>query len=376
MKFGKHHSTVIPELGAPVAVRNGLASLTSGTQEWHAQNPVSWVPARKRRKQIATRSGSANVRDDSVLGRVAIAVFAFALSASTALAGSWSASERLEVARAGLAAAAVGDLVYVGGGAAAGDPANAFDVFDGTKESWRPLPALPKGLMNFAMAATGRFVYLAGGFAADKPGEARKDVWAYNVETASWSRRSPMPYARAGHAMASAGGLVYVVGGSGPSAERTLIYNPDSDKWTVGAVLNSPRRALAAASDGRRIYAVGGIKSDGGVSNAFEMLDPAGGAWVALPPLPGARGALTAGIIDKRLHVAGGATWTPLKTYANHDVFDLASKTWAKGPALPTARQALASGVSGGRWWVIGGGGGAGVFGVFTASDAVEGYEP
>jgi hypothetical protein len=36
----------------------------------------------------------------------------------------------------------------------------------------------------------------------------------------------------------------------------------------------------------------------------------------------------------------------------------------------------MASGVAAGRWWVIGGGGGAGVFGVFTASDAVEAYEP
>lgn len=306
-------------------------------------------------------------------------VGAFAVSlvlAASATAGAWSQSERLETARAGLAAATAGDLVYVGGGAAAGDPANAFDVFDGNKESWRPLPALPKGLMNFAMTASDRFVFIAGGFAADKPGEARKEFWAFNIETASWSRRSSMPHARAGHAMAVAGGLVYVVGGSGPSAERTLVYDPETDKWLIGAVLGVPRRALAAASDGKRIYAIGGIKSDGSVSNAFEMFDPASGVWAAMPPLPGARGALTAGIIDKRLHVAGGATWTPLKTYANHDVFDLASKTWVKGPALPTARQASASGVSGGRWWVIGGGGGAGVFGVFTASDAVEGYEP
>jgi N-acetylneuraminic acid mutarotase len=201
-------------------------------------------------------------------------------------------------------------------------------------------------------------------------------VWAFNIETASWSRRSPMPHARAGHAMAAVGGLVYVIGGSGPSAERTLVYDPGTDKWAVGAVLGVPRRALAAASDGKRIYAVGGIKSDGSVSNAFEMYEPSSGTWTAMPPLPGGRGALTAGIINKQLHVAGGATWSPLKTYHNHDVFDLATRTWAKGPALPTARQAMASGVSGGRWWVIGGGGGAGVFGVFTASDAVEGYEP
>ena len=313
--------------------------------------------------------------DSSALKAVCACAASLVL-AGAAFAGSWSPSERLETARAGLAAASAGDLVYVGGGAAAGDPVNAFDVFDGNKESWRPLPALPKGLMHFAMAASDRTVFVAGGFAADAPGEARKDIWAYDIQGASWSRLSPMPHARAGHAMAVVSGLVYVVGGSGPSAERTLIYNPESDKWQVGAALGVPRRALAAATDGKRIYAVGGIKSDGAVSNALEMFDPASGAWTSLPPLAGARGALTASIFGGRLHVAGGATWKPLKTYHNHDVFDLAAKTWVKGPALPTARQALASGVSGGRWWVIGGGGGAGVFGVFTASDAVEGYEP
>jgi len=304
-----------------------------------------------------------------------IFVFAFS-SAGSAAAGAWTASERLETARAGLAAATSGGLIYVGGGSAAGDPAVAFDVFDGEKESWRPLPALPKGLTNFAMTASDRFVFIAGGFAADAPGEARKDIWAFDIQNASWTRRSPMPHARAGHAMAQVGGLVYVIGGSGPSAERTLVYNPTTDKWLIGAALGVPRRALAAATDGKRIYAVGGIKSDGGVSSALEVFDPASGAWSALAPLPGARGALTAGIIKGQLHVAGGATWTPLKTYNNHDVFDLASKTWSKAPPMPTSRQGLASGVSGGRWWAIGGGGGAGVFGVFTTSDAVEGYEP
>jgi N-acetylneuraminic acid mutarotase len=282
----------------------------------------------------------------------------------------------METPRAGLAAAAANDVIYVGGGASAGDPANAFDAFDGTKEAWRPLPALPKGLLNFAMAASDHFVFMAGGFAADAPGEPRKDFWVFDIDKASWSRRASLPFARAGHAMAQVGGLVYVIGGSGPSAERTLIYNPTSDKWTVGAALGVPRRGLAAATDGKRIYAVGGIRSDGAVSNAFEVFDPASGAWSALTPLPSARGALTAGIINGQLHVAGGATWSPLKTYNSHDVFDLGTKSWAKAQPLPTARQGSASGVSGGRWWVIGGGAGAGVFGVFTASDAVEGYEP
>ena len=224
--------------------------------------------------------------DSTAVKALGVFVLSLALAASAA-AGAWSPSERLEIARAGLAAATAGDLVYVGGGAAAGDPANAFDVFDGNKESWRPLPALPKGLINFAMAASDRFVFIAGGFAADAPGEPRKDIWAYDIESASWSRQQSDAARARGPRDGGAGGLVYVVGGSGPSAERTLVYNPQTDKWTIGAVLGVPRRALAAATDGKRIYAVGGIKGDGGVSNAFEMFDPASGVWAAHAAIAG-----------------------------------------------------------------------------------------
>jgi N-acetylneuraminic acid mutarotase len=313
---------------------------------------------------------------DSSAVKFLLHAFASLAFAASAAAGTWSSSERLETARSGLAATSVNDMVYVGGGAGAGDPSNAFDMFDGAKEAWRPLPALPKGLMNFAMAASDRYVFIAGGFAADAPGEPRKDVWAYDIDGAGWQRRSSMPYGRAGHAMAQVGGRIYVIGGNGPSADKTLIYDPASDKWQTASGLGAPRRALAAATDGKRIYAVGGFRPDGSASNALEVFDPAGGVWSALPPLPNARGALTAGFIKGQLHVAGGSTMSPLKSFANHDVFDLGSRTWSRSAPMPTARQGLASGVGGGRWWVIGGGSGAGVFGVFTASDAVEGYEP
>ena len=92
--------------------------------------------------------------------------------------------------------------------------------------------------------------------------------------------------------------------------------------------------------------------------------------------MPSPRGALTAGFIKGQLHVIGGATWKPLKTYASHDVFNTSTRTWNKEDPLPSARQGLASGVASDQLWVFGGGSGAGVFGMFTASDAVDVYKP
>jgi N-acetylneuraminic acid mutarotase len=307
--------------------------------------------------------------------RLAFVASAFAW-AGAAQASGWTASERLETPRAGLAATSTGDLIFVGGGAAAGDPSTAFDVFDAAKEAWRPLPALPKGLMSFAMTVSGTQVFISGGYAADAPGEPRKEVWAYDTNNAGWSKKASLPHARAAHAMIEVKGRIYVIGGNGPEGDKTLIYDPGEDKWTTGAAIPAPRRAMGVATDGKRIYAAGGIKSDGGVSSAFDAYDPAANTWMSLPALPTARGALTAAVIDGSVHVVGGATWRPLKTFATHDVFDIASKTWSKGAPMLNARQGMASGVAAGRWWVIGGGSGAGVFGVFTASDAVEAYEP
>ncbi|MFN8948233.1 MAG: Kelch repeat-containing protein, partial [Alphaproteobacteria bacterium] len=237
-------------------------------------------------------------------------------------------------------------------------------------------PARPGGLIRYAMAAVGTSDSNPGGSGADDPGEPRKDVWAYDTETATWSQKPAMPVARAGHGSVSVGGKLYVIGGTGTDPGRVLVFNPADGEWRTTAALPTVRRALAVATDGKTIYAVGGIRPDGSVSGALEALDTASGKWTALPALPGARGALVAGVLEGQLHVVGGATWKPLKTYASHDVFNLASKSWSKKAALSSARQGMAAGVAAGRLWVIGGGSGAGVFGVFTASDAVESFEP
>ena len=161
-----------------------------------------------------------------------------------AQAGSWTGSERLDRARSGLAATPVGDLIYVGGGAAAGDPANSFEVFDTARESWQPLPSLPMGLISFSMAAIGNQIFVAGGYSADDPGEPHKEVWAYDTQAAAWKQKASMPTARAAHAMVAVGGKLYVVGGSGKEPGKVLVYDPGTDAWRSAAALPKPRRAL------------------------------------------------------------------------------------------------------------------------------------
>jgi N-acetylneuraminic acid mutarotase len=67
---------------------------------------------------------------------------------------------------------------------------------------------------------------------------------------------------------------------------------------------------MAAATDGK-IYAIGGqLTAEGGeragyVDTVYE-LDPAIGQWVAKAPMPTARSAGVAVVLDGKIYVAGG----------------------------------------------------------------------
>jgi N-acetylneuraminic acid mutarotase len=81
------------------------------------------------------------------------------------------------------------------------------------------------------------------------------------------------------------------------------------------------------------------------------------------------------GILSGKVHVTGGQSIQPLKTFAEHLVLDPKSGSWSPAAEMPTPRHGLASAVLNGDWYVVGGGKGAGVFTAFTASDTVEVFQ-
>jgi N-acetylneuraminic acid mutarotase len=61
------------------------------------------------------------------------------------------------------------------------------------------------------------------------------------------------------------------------------------------------------------------------------------------------------GVVDGKIHVAGGRFGASTERTDMHDVYDPKSNTWTAGPPLPTPRSGLAGTVYKGLFMVLGG---------------------
>ena len=76
--------------------------------------------------------------------------------------------------------------------------------------------------------------------------------------------------------------------------------------------------------------------------------------------------------INSKLHVVGGKTFLPLKTYDNHYIYF--NNDWSEREPMPTPRHDMASVNNGKKWYIIGGAVSPGIFSVFSPTDVVEIY--
>lgn len=92
----------------------------------------------------------------------------------------------------------------------------------------------------------------------------------YDPATNQWTPKNALGLARPGAATAVLGGKLYVIGGrrynadlqAGETLDKTIVYDPATDRWTPVATLPAPRTGLAATTvllNGKpRIELVGG----------------------------------------------------------------------------------------------------------------------
>ncbi len=224
---------------------------------------------------------------------------------------------------------AFGGFVLPQTGPAAWVPINNAWEYDPQADTWKALAPMPMKRGSPLAAAVGDKIYVIGG-ASTRPGTNDTSidpthpqlvlgtVEEYDPATNSWRERSPMPTARNHAAIGVVNGRIYVAGGRvgaafiAPSTDISVVeeYDPATDTWSPAlARMPTARSALAAGVIGGRIVIAGGEFQDPTMMATFrvvEAYDPASNTWATLPPLPVSRHGLAGGVIGNRFYVVGG----------------------------------------------------------------------
>jgi N-acetylneuraminic acid mutarotase len=246
---------------------------------------------------------------------------------------------------------AFGGFVAPESGPAAWVPINNAWEYDPAADTWKALAPMPIKRGSPVAAAVGDKIYVIGG-ATTPPGSNQISidmaheqvglgtVQEYDPATNTWRERSPMPTARNHMAVGVVNGKIYVIGGRVGAAFIAIAtdvsaveeYDPATDHWKVPrARMPTARSALAAGVYDGRIYVAGGEFQDPHMMATFKVVeayDPASDSWVEMPPMPVSRHGLAGGVIGNRLYLVGGdvqssGTGISVST-AEHDAFEFA----------------------------------------------------
>ena len=154
----------------------------------------------------------------------------------------------------------------------------------------------------------------------------------------------------------------------------TYEYDPDLHRWSNKTPLPTARRAHAAAVINGKIHLVGGahrklfklVNTD-----AHEVYDPTTDSWETLPPLPTPRDHLTVTEANGKLFVIGGRIDVNYHNNLNsNESYDPKTKKWTQHTPLTTTRSGITSQFLNGWIHAFGGEPGEGTF------VENEGYNP
>jgi N-acetylneuraminic acid mutarotase len=175
-----------------------------------------------------------------------------------------------------------------------------------------------------------------------------------------WRRGAPMPEAMTEVVGTDAAGRVLVYGGQGEGGVplgHFWAYDPAQDAWRKLVANPTPVHHAAVVGVGRKMYVFGGFRlPDSGrfgwypVAHAW-VFDLDTEQWSPLPPLPTARGSMSAVAVNGKIYVVGGGTIPrgtelpdglvprgPVELLATTEAFDVATGSWTVLAPMPTAR--------------------------------------
>jgi N-acetylneuraminic acid mutarotase len=287
----------------------------------------------------------------------------------------WIARPPLRQARGGLGVAKVGrQILAIGGFVRVGQGGTVFDVVEARRVKgsgrWRDLAPMPTARANLATAEVGGLVYAIGGIG--QADELLDVVETFDPRSGRWTTSLPLPQPRGAPGAAGLGGLLYVAGGEVQLAADTfevtnsvLVYEPKQNTWRSVAPMPTARQRLRLVASGRYLYAIGGQDPTGPSLTTVERYNPKTDSWTTMNPLIESR-YLPCAVQTKVGHrrvlvVVGGFDPDARRTT---EVFDPHTGRWTLlDVLLPIGRGTHDCATEAdGTVLAIGGGNGAGVF--------------
>ena len=119
----------------------------------------------------------------------------------------------------------VDDVIYRFGGGGFISPQDFAHKYDMANDNWVSLPAIPEPRHAIAAAAIGDSIYITGGYY----GGEKDLVWIYDINSQTYDTGFSLPAVRNYHSMVSIGNCVYVVGGHDQTVDLSLIRHCSGD---------------------------------------------------------------------------------------------------------------------------------------------------
>ena len=219
----------------------------------------------------------------------------------------------------GYAAVTVGEAEFT----VSSDTATPAPTTPPSASGWKETARLPCGNHDIAAAVLGDTLYISGGLAPGGfPNQYRvfDEVWAFDGE--AWKEASRMPGRRTFSGIAAAGDELWICGGAdgmegdaGAPADRVpraecFILNPATGVWREGPPMATARIECWSCSVNERVYTFGGASlSAGGESfTSVESIAPGDSEWRAEPAMPLEYGLRQYGgcVLDGKVYLVGG----------------------------------------------------------------------
>jgi hypothetical protein len=247
--------------------------------------------------------------------------------------------------------ATAGQQILAIGGFDGFDEGDTLDVVEARMVSgsgrWRDLAPLPTARANLATAEVGGLVYAIGGI--DNV-DTSNVVETFDPRLGRWATSRPLPQPRDGAGAAGLGGLLYVAGGfviPDGVTSSVVVYDPEQNTWRSVAPMPTVRERLRLVASGRYLYAIGGGDVAGQSLTTVERYDPRSNSWATMNPMVESR-YLPCAVETKVGHrrvlvVVGGFEFAPggvlIGARRTTEVFDLATGRWnLLDVLLPTTR--------------------------------------